>query len=199
MAGFAEFGWSNSASQGPAENLTENPLAFVGHSVTGVVESKCSHGYFVNFTVGNNTLHGIVYYPPGSVNLPPWSDGSVVNAEGHAERIVDVGRATGRKRGKGKKGALTEGYLGERIPGKRGRKKKSENLRNPRPKATRTSFNFFFNERRIRLKQERPEMTEVNISKLVGDEWKKMSLEERQVSANPWHLVCLQSLVVLPR
>ena len=37
----------------------------VGSPVTGVIEGKCEHGYFVSVRVGATNLRGIVYHLPG--------------------------------------------------------------------------------------------------------------------------------------
>lgn len=58
---------------------------------------------------------------------------------------------------------------------------KSKKQKDPnRPKRPLTAFMYYSGARRGKIRAERPEMSMIEISKVVGDEWKNLSTESKQ-------------------
>lgn len=61
---------------------------------------------------------------------------------------------------------------------------KSKKQKDPnRPKRSLTAFMYYSGARRGQIRKEKPEMSMIEISKMVGDEWKNLSTESKQ----PYH------------
>lgn len=59
-------------------------------------------------------------------------------------------------------------------------------LMSPPPKPKRTSFNFYYTEWRTRLKAKHPHSPEADISKMIGEQWRKLTPEEKQPYVGLW-------------
>ena len=168
-------------------------MLHVGQKVSGVIHSKSSHGYFVTVTLGGEQMHGILYHPPTTtpVSLPGRRDTAAGEEGGEGYGAADVAQnqhADGPYGG-GDPFGLPGGQAGSRMKKKRRRwLQHSVELAAAGlmpPKQNRTGYNFFFGEWRAKLKAQHPHEADREISRMIGQRWTSMGLEERQVRCAP--------------
>ncbi|XP_024529863.1 high mobility group B protein 15 [Selaginella moellendorffii] len=145
---------SSKLNQTPA-----NPASSLGHTVTGAIEGKFEHGYFVTVVVGSEKLRGVIYSVPQSL------------AEAQ-EQFADVESNTAENPQLLDPPDKKAGNIKARPPKKEKRKRRVEGI-----KSVRNGYNFFVGEQRQKLKGGggRDEM-----SKIIGDLWSKLSEEEKE-------------------
>lgn len=138
-----------------------DPLHQIGQTVVGTIHSKCEFGYFVSVPVGGQMLSGILYHPPRGAGIPPLY---MLNAFG-----LDPGQLIHKRRKKKKRRKRQQGVLqfGPHTP--------------VVPKQNRTAYNYFFGEWRMKLKAELPEVPDREISRMIGQQWTALSIEQRLV------------------
>ncbi|XP_057818898.1 high mobility group B protein 15 isoform X4 [Cryptomeria japonica] len=133
-----------------------DPTSSVDQPVTGVIDGKFEHGYFVTVKMGADILRGVLYHVP--------SGGSGVQ---HADISYFQSSNTFD---------TTTSGLNAR------RKKQKERIRRDpdHPKPNRSGYNFFFAEQHARLKALHPDKDR-ELSKMIGELWNKLTEEERVV------------------
>jgi hypothetical protein len=137
------------------------PLDALGTTVKGSIVAKFEHAYLLRVQVGREKLHGVLYHarPPDIAYplLPPR-----VNTTGLA---LQDGKVI-LKRAPKKKVVIRKEVL-----------KRDRNA--PRP--ARTGYNFFFSEARTRDRELNPGRDDQERSAAIGEQWRKMTAEDRQV------------------
>lgn len=137
------------------------PLDALGTTVKASIVAKFEHGYLLRVQVGREKLHGVLYHaPPPDIAyplLPPR-----VNTTGLA---LQDGKVI-LKRAPKKKVVIRKEVL-----------KRDRNA--PRP--ARTGYNFFFSEARTRDQELNPGRDDQERSAAIGEQWRKMTAEDRQV------------------
>ncbi|XP_057818916.1 high mobility group B protein 15 isoform X6 [Cryptomeria japonica] len=138
------------------KEIIVDPTSSVDQPVTGVIDGKFEHGYFVTVKMGADILRGVLYHVP--------SGGSGVQ---HADISYFQSSNTFD---------TTTSGLNAR------RKKQKERIRRDpdHPKPNRSGYNFFFAEQHARLKALHPDKDR-ELSKMIGELWNKLTEEERVV------------------
>ena len=147
-------------------------------------------------------MHGILYHPPATtpVSLPGRREaaaggggrgGGEGGGEGEGGDVFGTGDMVHRQNADDSYGGDDSFALPAGQAGSRGRKKRRRWLQHSvelaaaglmPPKQNRTGYNFFFGEWRAKLKAQHPHEADREISRMIGQRWAAMGLEERQVS-----------------
>ncbi|MBA0855649.1 hypothetical protein Goshw_016819 [Gossypium schwendimanii] len=156
-------------------NIADSPAAArqsttAGSPVIGVIDGKFESGYLVTVTIGSEKLKGVLYQA---------SDDAAPEAPhcygAFASQSVTPHATSGVQR--------------------RRRRKKSEiKRRDPsHPKPNRSGYNFFFAEQHARLKPLHPGQDR-EISRMIGEQWNKLTESEKSVRAMLYSIIPLRSL-----
>ncbi|KAJ7558078.1 hypothetical protein O6H91_04G024300 [Diphasiastrum complanatum] len=138
-----------------------DPAATVGNVVTGAIEGKFEHGYFVTMMVGAEKLKGVLYHVPSTIDARQFA----VIPELLTNTNVPFTRPSLKV-----------------FPrqGKQPRRKREIRRKDPNaPRPFKTGYNFFYIEQRQRLKALYPDK-ERELSKVIGGIWNRLSEEERR-------------------
>ncbi|KAH9325648.1 hypothetical protein KI387_005826, partial [Taxus chinensis] len=134
-----------------------DPTSSVDQPVTGVIDGKFEHGYFVTVKMGADILRGVLYHMPSGGSGAQHADVSYFQSSNTFD-------------------AATSG-----INVRSKKKKECIRRRDPdHPKPNRSGYNFFFAEQHARLKALHPDKDR-EISKMIGELWNKLGEEERVV------------------
>ncbi|XVE69657.1 hypothetical protein DITRI_Ditri10aG0008200 [Diplodiscus trichospermus] len=126
--------------------------------VTGTIDGKFDCGYLISVRLGSEVLSGILYHP----EQPAYS----ASTPKYTNTLVPY-----------------KCQPNSRHPGRR-RRRRSRRAGDPSyPKANRSGYNFFFAEKRCKLKSLYPNR-EREFTKMIGESWSNLSLEERVVYQN---------------
>jgi len=147
---------------------------FLAHSgdhnltVSGRIDGKFEHGYFVTVSIGTQILHGVLYH------VPPLA--TAYSSLHQANRQPPAAPSFTAK--------STSNAIEPYIPETRSvkRKRKYKNRAPDHPKPNRSAYNFFFAEKHAKLKIQYPHK-EREYSKMIGESWSKLTEEEKKVSA----------------
>ncbi|CAL9768983.1 unnamed protein product [Musa acuminata subsp. burmannicoides] len=124
-------------------------------TVTGSIDGKFEYGYMVTVKIGSDTLRGVLYH----VHQPSASSSTLAKAPPETANAPSSS-------------AVTRTRL---------RRRRRCRHRDPaHPKPNRSAYNFFFAEKHSKLKALYPHR-EREFSKMIGESWNKLSLEERTV------------------
>lgn len=133
-----------------------DPTSSVDQPVTGVIDGKFEHGYFVTVKMGADILRGVLYHVPSGGSSAQHADISYFQSSNTFDTTTS-GLNVHRKKQK------------ERI------------RRDPNhPKPNRSGYNFFFAEQHARLRALHPDKDR-ELSKMIGELWNKLTEEERVV------------------
>ncbi|KAG0498800.1 hypothetical protein HPP92_003491 [Vanilla planifolia] len=147
-------------------------------TVSGTIDGKFDHGYFVTVKIGSQLLHGVLYHiqqhqlgsPPSACNThqPPVPSSTNPAYKAPAASSSDA--------------ATMEKLILPCVPARRsgGRRRRLKSCDPARPKPNRSAYNFFFAEKHSELKVQYPHM-EREYSKKIGESWNKLTEEERLV------------------
>lgn len=139
--------------------------------VSGIIDGKFEHGYFVSVMIGSQILHGVLYHASPLAEAysslhqasqpPPPPESSPSTLESYHNAITPY------------------------IPQTRSvhKRRKYKNRAPDHPKPNRSAYNFFFAEKHRELKAEFPHQ-EREYSKMIGAAWNQLSEEERSVSTS---------------
>lgn len=142
------------SSKGKRGRPKQPPPPVLGSRVNGIVDQRFEWGYFVTMNIHGEEMKGIIYHQPES--RPP----------GEAFQPVFMPQ-------------LSSQFTQSVDSGGRGRKRHKLDKKDPNaPKPNKTAFNFFSVEARKEAKKNNPDMSEKEISAVVGQMWKMC--EERQ-------------------
>ncbi|EYU17548.1 hypothetical protein ABFS82_03G076500 [Erythranthe guttata] len=140
----------------PNLQTTEVPSSF---QATGTIDAKFDCGYIVSVKLGNETLNGVLYHP--SYPAPP---PAAPPAPLTCTDIVP--------------------YNPPELSNRRTRTRRRRRSNDPdHPKINRSGYNFYFAEKHALLKVEHPNR-ERQFTRMIGDAWTALSLEEREVYQN---------------
>eukprot|EP00243_Klebsormidium_subtile_P001164 TRINITY_DN12017_c0_g1_i1.p1 TRINITY_DN12017_c0_g1~~TRINITY_DN12017_c0_g1_i1.p1 ORF type:complete len:247 (+),score=63.79 TRINITY_DN12017_c0_g1_i1:375-1115(+) len=140
------------------EDLPElEPLEVLGTTVQASIVAKFDQCYLLQVQIGRERLHGVMYHAP-----PPDPSYPLIPPPVMTTRL-----------------ALEGGQLVMKHPPKKSAEEKAKRDRNA-PKLARTCYNFFFSEARVRDLEINPERDEHERSAAIGEQWKKMTAEERK-------------------
>ncbi|RWW58922.1 hypothetical protein BHE74_00034177 [Ensete ventricosum] len=124
-------------------------------TVTGSIDGKFEYGYMVTVKIGSDTLRGVLYH----VHQPSASSSTLAKAPPETANAPSSS-------------AVTRTRL---------RRRRGCRHRDPaHPKPNRSAYNFFFAEKHSKLKALYPHR-EREFSKMIGESWNKLSVEERMV------------------
>lgn len=148
-------------------------------TVTGTIDGKFDYGYFVTVKIGSQLLHGVLYHIhqrkrgrsiPSVLNPHRPVSSPLVNPVFQTPPPSSLSAATME--------ISNFSYFPAARSG--GRRRRLKNRDPARPKPNRSSYNFFFAEKHFELKSRCPHM-EREYSKIIGESWNKLTVEERQV------------------
>lgn len=131
------------------------PTGPYNFTVTGSIDGKFEYGYMVTVKIGSDTLRGVLYH----VHQPSASSSTLAKAPPETANAPSSS-AVARTRLRRRRGCR------HRDPA--------------HPKPNRSAYNFFFAEKHSKLKALYPHR-EREFSKMIGESWNKLSLEERTV------------------
>ncbi|ONK72824.1 uncharacterized protein A4U43_C04F23610 [Asparagus officinalis] len=135
-------------------------------SVSGTIDGKFEHGYFVSVRVGTQVLHGVLYHAHPL---------DAAYSSLHQSNYPTSGTNSLLEQSPSN---VTDPYIPQTRSSQR--RKKYKNRAPGQPKPNRSAYNFFFAEEHAKLKVEHPRK-ERQYSKMIGDSWSKLTEEERGV------------------
>lgn len=140
------------------EDLPElEPMEVLGTTVRASIVAKFDQCYLLEVKLGREKMHGVLYHAP-----PPDQSYPLIPPPVTTTRL-----------------ALEGGQVVMRNPPKKSPQEKVKRDRNA-PKLARTCYNFFFSEARARDVVINPERDEQERSAAIGEQWKKMTAQERK-------------------
>ncbi|KAJ3697400.1 hypothetical protein LUZ61_001105 [Rhynchospora tenuis] len=165
---------SHSVSQ--KRKIRDEPPLQDNLAVTGVIDGKFEHGYFLTVKFGSQTLRGVLYHcldqpPPHSILLP-----QPVNFNSSPAFTTS---ASNLRAGSQFASASTPPVLGVRRQRRR-RKRRPSTMDPNHPKPNRSGYNFFFAEQHAQLKPLHPGKDR-EISRMIGERWNSLTEIEKNV------------------
>ncbi|KAJ4762394.1 HMG (high mobility group) box protein with ARID/BRIGHT DNA-binding domain-containing protein [Rhynchospora pubera] len=166
----------DSPSVSQKRKIRNEPPPQANLDVTGVIDGKFEHGYFLTVKFGSQTLRGALYHcpdqpPPHSIVLP-----QPVNFNSSPAFTTS---ASNLRVGSRFASASTPPVLGARRQRRR-RKRRPSTMDPNHPKPNRSGYNFFFAEQHAQLKPLHPGKDR-EISRMIGERWNSLTEIEKNV------------------
>lgn len=147
--------------------------------MTGVIDGKFEHGYFISVKIGSHTLRGSLYYcmddaPSQPIMLPQ-------SVTFNSSPAFTAGPSNPRVGSQNASGLGSAAFGGRRL--RRRRKKRPSTMDPNHPKPNRSGYNFFFAEQHAQLKPLHPGKDR-DISRMIGERWTSLTEAEKNVSSS---------------
>jgi HMG (high mobility group) box len=145
--------------------------------VTGVINGKFEHGYFLTVKIGSQTLRGTLFY---CSDQPPAHSITIPQPINFTSSLAFVAGTSSPQTGSLYASASDSPNLGATRQRRR-RKRRPSTMDPNHPKPNRSGYNFFFAEQHAQLKPLLPGKDR-DISRIIGERWNSLAEAEKNVS-----------------
>jgi len=145
--------------------------------ITGVIDGKFEHGYFLTVKIGPQTLRGTLFY---CSDQPPAHSIMVPQPVNFNSSLAFAAGTSNPQTGSLYASPSDSPHL-DSSRQRRRRKKRPSTMDPNHPKPNRSGYNFFFAEQHAQLKPLHPGKDR-DISRIIGERWNSLAEAAKNVS-----------------